>query len=139
MKWILPILFLLAITSSFGQKKDSVTCLPNKDIIRVANGIQLLRDTVSIQRTEIANLNLLLGWSESIRLQQDKLVGSYETRVINFQEQLTAKNGEVDDLTRANKELRDAIDDLKPKWYDNKWLWFGGGATAVAVFVGLVR
>jgi hypothetical protein len=139
MRWILPILFLLAITSSFGQKKDSITCLPNKDIIRVANGIQLLRDTISIQRTEITNLNLTLEWSESIRIQQDRLLGSYQTRVINFQEQLTAKNGEVSDLTRANKELRDVIDELKPKWYDNKWLWFGGGATVVAVFVGLIR
>jgi len=139
MRWTLPILFFLAITSSFGQKKDSVTCLPNKDIIRVANGIQLLRDTVSLQRTTVTNLNRTLGWSEEIRTQQDKLLSNYETRVVNFQEQLTAKNGEVNNLTRENKELRDAIEELKPKWYDNKILWFGGGATVVTIFVALIK
>ena len=139
MKWTLPILFFLAITSSFGQKKDSVTCLPNKDIIRIANGIQLLRDTVSLQRTTVTNLNRTLGWSEEIRLKQNELLGSYEIRVINFQEQLTAKNGEVNDLSRENKELREAIKELTPKWYDNKILWFGGGATVVTIFVALIK
>jgi hypothetical protein len=139
MRWTLPILFFLAITSSFGQKKDSVTCLPNKDIIRIANGIQLLRDTVSLQRTTVTNLNRTLGWSEEIRLKQNELLGSYEIRVINFQEQLTAKNGEVNDLSRENKELREAIKELTPKWYDNKILWFGGGATVVTIFVALIK
>jgi len=139
MKWFLSILLLLTTMPLCAQKKDSVTCLPNKDILRVANGIQLLRDTINIQRTTITNLELTLDWSNNIRTKQDGLLNNYEIRVINYQDQLNTKIGESRTLQRENEELHKIIDHLMPKWYDNKWLWFGGGIAVTTIIIGVLK
>jgi hypothetical protein len=131
MKWILPILFLLASTFSYGQSKDSVVCLPKADILKLANKIQRLQDTIHWQKDTII-------WQSGIVNFQDTLISSHKQRALLFQEQLDNRQKVIGTMEEENKKLRETIDILMPKWYDNKWLWFGGGATVATIILGLV-
>ncbi len=131
MKWTLPILFLLASTFSYGQSKDSVVCLPKADILKLANKIQRLQDTIHWQKDTII-------WQSGIVNFQDTLISSHKQRALLFQEQLDNRQKVIGTMAEENKKLRETIDILMPKWYDNKWLWFGGGATVATIILGLV-
>jgi hypothetical protein len=131
MKWTLPILFLLAITFSYGQSKDSVVCLPKNDILKLANKIQRLQDTLHWQKDTIV-------WQGGVIISQDTLISSHKQRALLFQEQLDNRQKVIGTMEEENKKLRETIDILMPKWYDNKWMWFGGGATVATIILGLV-
>ena len=131
MKWTLPILFLLASTFSYGQSKDSVVCLPKTDILKLANKIQRLQDTIQWEKDTIS-------WQGKIIIGQDTLITSYKQRNLLFQEQLDNRQKVIGTMEEENKKLRETIDILMPKWYDNKWMWFGGGATIATIILGLV-
>jgi hypothetical protein len=131
MKWTLPILFLLAFTTSNGQSKDSVLCLPKSDVITLANKIQALKDTVRGQFD-------IINWQKNIITEQDTLIGQQKQRFSLFQEQLDNRQNVINTMEQENKKLRETIDILMPKWYDNKWLWFGGGATVATIILGVI-
>ena len=38
---------------------------------------------------------------------------------------------------RKNKLYNDLVKQVKPKWYENKWIWFGLGVVATAGSVKL--
>jgi len=131
MKWTLLILFLLAFTTSNGQSKDSVLCLPKSDVITLANKIQALKDTVRGQFD-------IINWQKNIITEQDTLIGQQKQRFSLFQEQLDNRQNVINTMEQENKKLRETIDILMPKWYDNKWLWFGGGATVATIILGVI-
>ena len=124
MKWTLPILFLLAVITSSGQSQDSVVCLPKSNILTLANKIQLLKDTVR--------------WQKDIIVAQDTLISSQKQRALVYQDQLDNRQTVINLMEQENKKLRETIDLLMPKWYDNKWLYFGGGAVVTGIILGLV-
>ena len=131
MKWIFPILFLVAFTASNGQSKDSVLCLPKSDIITLANKIQVLKDSVH-------NQNNTIIWQGGIIIQQDTLIGQQKQRFSLYETQLENRQNTIKLMDEENKKLRETINLMMPKWYDNKWLWFGGGATVATIILGLV-
>ena len=124
MKWTLSILFLLAVTTSSGQSQDSVVCLPKSNVITLANKIQLLKDTIR--------------WQKDIITAQDTLVNTQKQRALVYESQIENRQNVINTMERENKVLRETIDLLMPKWYDNKWLYFGGGAVVTSIILGLV-
>jgi hypothetical protein len=56
-----------------------------------------------------------------------------------FKSQLENRQNAINTLENENKNLREAVDLLMPKWYDNKWLWFGGGVASAIIAVILVN
>ena len=124
MKWTLSILFLLAVTTSSGQSQDSVVCLPKSNVITLANKIQLLKDTVR--------------WQKDIISAQDTLIGTQKQRALVYESQLENRQNVINTMEKENKVLRETIDLLMPKWYDNKWLYFGAGATITTIILGVI-
>ena len=124
MKWILPILFLLAVITSNGQSQDSVVCLPKSNILTLANKIQLLKDTIR--------------WQKDIITAQDTLVSTQKQRALVYESQLENRQTVINLMEQENKKLRETIDIMMPKWYDNKWIWFGGGATVATIILGVI-
>ena len=131
MKWILPILFILAFTTSNGQSKDSVLCLPKSDVLTLANKIQLLKDSVHNQLSTI-------NWQKQIITEQDTLIGQQKNRFSLYETQLENRQNVINTMEQENKKLRETIDLLMPKGYDIEWLYFGGGAVVTGIILGLV-
>jgi hypothetical protein len=131
MKWILPILFILAFTTSNGQSKDSVLCLPKSDVLTLANKIQLLKDSVHNQLNTIT-------WQKQIITEQDTLISQQKNRFSLYESQLENRQNVINTMEKENKVLRETIDLMMPKWYDNKWLYFGAGATITTIILGVI-
>jgi hypothetical protein len=131
MKWILPILFILAFTTSNGQSKDSVLCLPKSDVLTLANKIQLLKDSVHNQSNTIT-------WQKQIITEQDTLISQQKNRFSLYESQLENRQNVINTMEKENKVLRETIDLMMPKWYDNKWLYFGAGATITTIILGVI-
>lgn len=119
------IIILLAFAIQSKAQSDSVVCLPKRDILTLANKIQLLKDSL-VYKGHIINA-------------QDTLINTHNARSLVYKNQLENRQNAINTLENENKQLRDAVDLLIPKWYDNKWLWFGGGVVTSIIAVILVN
>ena len=101
------------------------------DILKLANKIQRLQDTLHWRKDTIV-------WQGGVIIAQDTLISSHKQRALLFQEQLDNRQKVIGTMEEENKKLRETIDLLMPKWYDNKWLWLGGGATVATIILGVI-
>jgi hypothetical protein len=122
---ILLIGILIITTLETKAQSDSVVCLPKRDVLTLANKIQLLKDS--------------LVYKGHIISAQDTLINTHNERSLVFKSQLENRQNAINTLENENKNLREAVDLLMPKWYDNKWLWFGGGVASAIIAVILVN
>ena len=119
MKYVLALLFSVSI--SFAAEKDSLVCFTKPEILKLSNKIQLLQDSLEYL-TAVVNA-------------QDTVIDLYVSRSDMFIEQLKNRDQALVACKQRSVELEKIIEELQPKWYDNKFLWFLTGAASV---VGIV-
>lgn len=118
MKYFL--IFLFSSISIFASEKDAIYCFNKEQITKLATKIQTLRDSNDYL---VAVVNA-----------QDTVIDLYQSRSETFLKQLNNRDKVIDACQKRNIELEKIIDELKPKWYDNKLLWFFGGiGTALGI------
>lgn len=119
-------IFLLVLTSSIALSKetDSVVCFPKNDVVKLANKIQLLRDSIEYLKAVVAA--------------QDTLIDVSKLRMDIYNQQLENTIEVIGYCEKQNKELEKIVQELQPRWYDNKMLWFlSGMGTVVAVVLAI--
>lgn len=122
MKYI--VLLILTSCIAFSKEKDSVVCFPKNDVVKLANKIQLLRDSVEYLRAVVAA--------------QDTLIDVSKLRMDIYSQQLENTIEVIGYCEKQNKELEKIVHELQPRWYDNKMLWFlSGVGTVVAVVLAI--
>jgi len=118
MKYILIMLF--SSITVFAQQKDAVYCFNKEEIVKLATKIQTIRDSNDYL---VAVVNA-----------QDTVIDLYQLRSETFIKQLKNRDQVIDACEKRTVELQKIIDELQPKWYDNKLLWFFGGVgTALGI------
>lgn len=115
MKYLVILLF--STITIFASEKDSVVCFKKNEVVKLANRIQLLRDSIEYL-TAVVNI-------------QDTVIDLYQSRTETFIEQLRNRDYVIDACQKRSKELEKINEELQPKWYDNKLLWFFGGVGTV--------
>jgi hypothetical protein len=123
--FFISFLFVLSSICTNGQISDSTYSFSRSDILLLANKIQLIRDS--------------LRYKTDVIKSQDSLVFLYRETYSVCKSQLENKNSQILLLEQQNIVLNKSIDMIKPKWYDNKWLWFGNGVLVTAIIVFLVK
>jgi len=123
MKYVLALLFSVSI--SFAAEKDSLVCFTKPEILKLSNKIQLLRDSVEYL-TDVVKA-------------QDTVIDLYVSRSDMFIEQLKNRDETINACKQRSVELEKIIQELQPKWYDNKFLWFLTGAASVVGIVLVVQ
>jgi hypothetical protein len=123
MKYIIALLFSVSI--SFAAEKDSVVCFTKPEIIKLSNKIQLLRDSIEYL-TAVVNV-------------QDTVIDLYISRSDVFIQQLKNRDNTIDACKKRSVELEKINEELQPRWYDNKFLWFLTGAASVLGIVLVVQ
>jgi hypothetical protein len=88
---------------------------------------------------EIQNIELHISTLEQqdslsvIEITQLKdIIGLYEAKSKNDSLWLDLTNKKVDLLDKRILLYNDLIKEVKPKWYENKWLWFSLGVITTA-------
>ncbi len=123
MKYVIALLFSVSIC--FASEKDSVVCFTKPEIIKLSNKIQLLRDSVEYL-TAVVNA-------------QDTVIDLYVSRSDMFIKQLQNRDEALAACKKRSVELEKIIEELQPRWYDNKFLWFLTGAASVVGIVLVVQ
>ena len=109
---------LISLTFLMSQEPCEGTCLSEEQTKEVFNGLKELEFKDSTNTEIISNLNGQI----KLYLEQhanDKLL-------IDLNKQKSILLNDRIDL------YNDLIKEIKPKWYENKWLWFTLGAITTA-------
>jgi hypothetical protein len=123
MKYLFILLF--SVTTLFAVESDSVICFKKTDVVKMANKIQLIRDSVEYL-TAVVNA-------------QDTLIEFHQTRFDLYHQQLKNREQVIDACQKRTVELEKIIQELQPRWYDNKLLWFFGGVGTVLGIIFAVQ
>jgi hypothetical protein len=123
MKYIFALIFLTS--NLFAIEKDSVYCFNKTEITLLANKIQLIRDSVDYLKTVVDA--------------QDTVIDLYQSRSDMFLKQLRNRDQIIDACQKRSKELEKINEELQPRWYDNKFLWFLTGAASVVGIILVVQ
>ena len=115
MKYIIALLFMASTT--FASEKDSLVCFSKSEVTKLANKIQLLRDSVEYLQT-VVNV-------------QDTVLDLHNARFDYYNQQLKNRNDVIDACKKRSVELEKINEELQPRWYDNKFLWFFSGVGTV--------
>ena len=103
---VTKLFILLLISFTFTQEPCEGTCFSEEEVLNITNNIKELQFDVEKYKEIEVNLNSQIY----MYIQQDSL---NQTLINDYKKQLEWKE--------------EMIDLVKPKWYDNKYLWFFGG------------
>ena len=108
-------LLVIICTMSFliSQEPCKGHCLSDEDVINLRTSIMELENADSLNQKTIENLNSQI-YMYIQKNNNDSLIINLQDEKINFQENRV-------------ELYEDMVKEVKPKWYDNKWLWFFGG------------
>ena len=110
MKKLLSI--LLMISFLIPQEPCEGTCLSEEETTNLFNNIKELE--FDLNKSNEINANLTLQISD-----YSKLVESNKLLIEDYKLQIELKD--------------DMIQVVKPKWYDNKYLWYAGGVASMII------
>ena len=100
------LLFILLLSFSFTQEPCDGTCFSEEEVVNMTNNIKELQ--FDLEKSNEINVNL-------------------NSQIQTYIEQERLNQLLVEDYKKQLKLKEDMIDLVKPKWYDNKYLWFFGG------------
>ena len=120
MRYFIYIVFLFSVL--LGQTEETIT-LPKADVIEWANRLQGFEKADSLSQIAISDL-------ESVVLKLEE--NAYMDSLIIEKRQLQMLL-----LKETNELYKDKVKLVKPKWHENKSLWFVYGVSATAVSVNL--
>ena len=113
---VTKLFILLLISFAFTQEPCDGTCFSEEEVINITNNIKELQFDVEKYKEIEVNLN---------------------SQIQTYIEQERLNQLLVDDYKKQLEWKEEMIDLVKPKWYDNKYLWFFGGIiiTSGAVYL----
>ena len=98
-------------------------CLSDEEIQNIELHISTLEQSDSLNVLEIQQLK--------------DIIGLYEAKSANDSLWLDLQTKKIDLLDKRIDLYNDLIKEIKPKWYENKWLWFTVGIFTTATAVHL--
>ena len=107
---------LLVLSFIFTQEPCEGTCLSVEESKEMVNNIQELQ--FNLDKYKKLNLNL-------------------EDQIKIYEKKDKLNKSQIEDYLRLIKLKNEMIKVVKPKWYENKWLWFGLGVVCTAGSVKL--
>jgi hypothetical protein len=121
MRYIIYILLLVGFL--YGQSEEKTVSVPKSDVIEWANKLKQYETSDSLQTSLISDLELQVK-----KLEENSTLDSLiiSTRV-----------HQIDLLKETNELYKEKIKVVKPKWHENKWLWFTYGVVATSTSVWL--
>ena len=106
-EWVVIKLFILLLISfTFTQEPCEGTCFSEEEVLNITNNIKELQFDIEKYKEIEGNLNLQIKdyvKNDSLNV---SLINDYKNQ-LQWKEEI--------------------IDLVRPKWYDNKYLWFFGG------------
>ena len=100
------LLFLILLSFSFTQEPCNGTCFSEEEVINMTDNIKELQ--FNLEKSVQINKNL-------------------DSQIQTYIEQEKLNQSLINDYKKQLEFKEEIIDLVRPKWYDNKYLWFFGG------------
>ena len=100
------LLIILLFSFSFSQEPCEGTCFSEEEVLNITNNIKELQ--FDLEKSIEINKNL-------------------DSQIQSYIEQEKLNESLINDYKKQLEFKEEIIDLVKPKWYDNKYLWFFGG------------
>ena len=100
------LLFILLLSFSFTQEPCDGTCFSEEEVVNMTNNIKELQ--FDLEKSVQINKNL-------------------DSQIQTYLEQERLNQSLIKDYKKQLEMSEEMIKLVKPKWYDNKYLWFFGG------------
>tara|TARA_Y100000591_G_scaffold301079_1_gene295039 strand:+ start:48 stop:404 length:357 start_codon:yes stop_codon:yes gene_type:complete len=100
------LLFILLLSFSFTQEPCEGTCFSAEEVVNITNNIKELEFKLQKGLEIESNLN---------------------SQIQSYIEQEKLNQSLINDYKKQLEMSEEMIKLVKPKWYDNKYLWFFGG------------
>tara|TARA_E500000305_G_scaffold105664_1_gene103357 strand:- start:371 stop:754 length:384 start_codon:yes stop_codon:yes gene_type:complete len=119
MRYLIYIVFLFSVL--LGQTEEETITLPKTDVIEWANRLKGFEKADSLSTIAISDLESVVFKLEENAFMDSLIIEKRELQILLLKE--------------TNELYKDKVKLVKPKWHENKWLWFvyGVGATAISV------
>ena len=98
--------FILLMSFTFTQELCEGTCFSEEEVLNITNNIKELQ--FDLDKSNEININL-------------------NSQIQSYIEQEKLNESLINDYKKQLEFKEEIIDLVKPKWYDNKYLWFFGG------------
>jgi hypothetical protein len=121
MRYIIYILLLVGFL--YGQSEEETIPVPKSDVIEWANKLKQYETSDSLQTSLISDLELQVK-----KLEENSTLDSLI---------ISTRLHQIDLLKETNQLYKEKIKVVKPKWHENKWLWFTYGVVATSTSVWL--
>ena len=109
---------LISVSFIISQELCEGTCLSEEQTINITNSLKELEHKDSTNTLIIGNLN------DQIKLYLEQHANDSLLIDLNMQKSVL-----LNDRIKLYNEL---VKEVKPKWYENKWLWFTLGVMTTA-------
>ena len=102
-------------------RSQKMVSVPEADVLEWAQNLQRLEKADSSNQIIINDLELIISKLEE-NAKSDSLIIDFRTQQLQLQKETI-------------KLYKEKVKVVKPKWHENKWLWFvyGVGSTAISV------
>ena len=121
MRYLIYILLLVGFL--YGQSEEKTISVPKSDVIEWANKLKQYETSDSLQTSLISDLELQVK-----KLEENSTLDSLI---------ISTRLHQIDLLKETNQLYKEKIKVVKPKWHENKWLWFTYGVVATSTSVWL--
>ena len=121
MRYLIYILLLVGFL--YGQSEGETISVPKSDVIEWANKLNQYETSDSLQTSLISDLELQVK-----KLEENSALDSLI---------ISTRLHQIDLLKETNQLYKEKIKVVKPKWHENKWLWFTYGVVATSTSVWL--
>ena len=121
MRYLIYILLLVGFL--YGQSEGETISVPKSDVIEWANKLKQYETSDSLQTSLISDLELQVK-----KLEENSTLDSLI---------ISTRLHQIDLLKETNQLYKEKIKVVKPKWHENKWLWFTYGVVATSTSVWL--
>ena len=98
--------FILLISFTFTQELCEGTCFSEEEVLNITNNIKELQ--FDLEKSNEINFNL-------------------NSQIQSYVEQETLNQLLIEDYKKQLEMSEEMIKLVKPKWHENKYLWFFGG------------
>ena len=99
-------LFILLMSFTFTQEPCNGTCFSEEEVLNITNNIKELQ--FDLEKSNEINFNL-------------------NSQIQSYVEQETLNQLLIEDYKKQLEMSEEMIKLVKPKWHENKFLWFFGG------------
>lgn len=121
MRFIIYILLLVGFL--YGQSEEETIPVLKSDVIEWANKLKQYETSDSLQTSLISDLELQVK-----KLEENSTLDSLI---------ISTRLHQIELLKETNELYKEKIKVVKPKWHENKWLWFTYGVVATSTSVWL--